>query len=212
MISLGWVEPWVAPFAWLSAIVGGAIFGAGMVVASTCITGLFYKLGHGMLGVLVSLITCSIGDILVYRGHLVRLRETLNHQQIDVEGSNETVVNLFSSSGWILLSILSLIVVVFLWRSPTGDRDKLWRWLPLGLATGLFTSVAWLLADWGGSNYTYGTSSCTDSSFPSCDSGRSTLVTLDCHESGELDPRCFYYCLSIRHPLSGAANETGFRY
>ena len=30
-------------------------FGAGMVVASTCVTGLFYKLGHGMLGTLVAL-------------------------------------------------------------------------------------------------------------------------------------------------------------
>lgn len=28
----------------------------------------------------------------------------------------------------------------------------------MGIATGVFTSLAWLLADWGGSNYTYGTS------------------------------------------------------
>ncbi len=53
MKALGWITPWIPPFAWKANIVGGVIFGVGMVVASSCITGLFYKLGHGMLGTLV---------------------------------------------------------------------------------------------------------------------------------------------------------------
>lgn len=126
MIFLGWIEPWIAPFAWPAAIVGGLIFGSGMVIASTCITGLFYKLGHGMLGVLVALVTWAIGDIVVYRGLLASVRDALNGTQIDVNGESATLINSMGTSGWILLVILGMLIVVFLLRSPAGDRDKLW--------------------------------------------------------------------------------------
>ena len=159
MIYLEWIEPWIAPFAWPAAIVGGVLFGAGMIVASTCITGLFYKLGNGILGILVALLTWALGDIMVYRGPFTGLRDTLNAQQIDVNRASATVINLFGTSGWDLLTILGILILIFLWWSPAGARGKLCRWLLLGLATGLFTSMAWLLADWGGSNYTYGASS-----------------------------------------------------
>jgi uncharacterized membrane protein YedE/YeeE len=41
----------------------------------------------------------------------------------------------------------------------------LWGWLALGLGVGLFTSLAWLLAAWGDSNYPYGTSGVPTSLF-----------------------------------------------
>ena len=62
----GWITPWIPPFSWKANILGGLIFGAGMVVASSCITGFFYKLGHGMLGIVVGLLTWALGDILVF--------------------------------------------------------------------------------------------------------------------------------------------------
>ena len=65
MQVFGWITPWIPPFAWQANIVGGLIFGVGMVVASSCITGFFYKLGHGMLGIIIGLITWALGDIVV---------------------------------------------------------------------------------------------------------------------------------------------------
>ena len=159
MIAFGWIEPWIPPFAWQASIVGGVIFGIGMVIGATCITGLFYKLGHGMLGTLVGLVAWSIGDIVTYRGFLAPLRNSLNAAQISVNGQSATVTNLLGGvPGWLLLGVLGVATAVYLIRSPRGDRDKLWTWLPLGLATGIFTSFIWLLARAGGSNYTYGTS------------------------------------------------------
>ncbi len=159
MIAFGWIEPWIPPFAWQANIVGGVIFGIGMVVAASCITGLFYKLGHGMLGTIVGLIAWSLGDVLAYRGFLLPLRNSLNAAPISVNGQSATVVNLLGSvPGSLLLGLLGVITAVYLYRSPRGDRGKLWSWLPLGLATGIFTSFVWLLARAGGSDYTYGTS------------------------------------------------------
>ena len=165
MTALGWIEPWIPPFAWPANIVGGLIFGVGMVVAASCITGLFYKLGHGMLGTLVGLAAWAIGDILTYRGPLAAWREGLNATQMNIEGQSATLLNSFGPAGLVIVVLLWLAGVVWLWRSPRPDRGKLWSWLALGLGVGLFTSLAWLLAEWGGSNYPYGTSGVPTSLF-----------------------------------------------
>jgi uncharacterized membrane protein YedE/YeeE len=158
LIAVGWIEPWIPPFAWQANISGGLIFGVGMVVAATCITGLFYKLGHGMLGTLVGLATWAIGDIITYRGPLSPVRDGLNASPLTVSGQSATTVNLFDPIGIALIAILGVAVVLYLRRSPQQQRGKLWGWLPLGLAVGLVTSLAWLLAKAGDANYTFGTS------------------------------------------------------
>jgi uncharacterized membrane protein YedE/YeeE len=158
MRALGLIDPWVPPFAWQANIVGGIIFGVGMVAASSCITGLFYKLGHGMLGTLVALVTWALGDILTYRGFLSPLREALNGSQVTVNGQSATLLNLFGPAGVILALGLGVLIAIWLWRSPRSPRGPYWGWVTLGIAVGLFTSLAWLLARAGGANYTFGTS------------------------------------------------------
>ena len=156
---MGWISPWIAPFAPQANIFGGIIFGVGMVVAATCITGLFYKLGHGMLGTLVALATWAIGDILTYRGPLSGLRDGLNANPLTRSGATVDVPTLLGPATPFVLLLAGIGIGAYLWRSPRGERGKLWSWLPLGIATGLFTASAWLLAQAGGSNYPYGTSS-----------------------------------------------------
>ena len=154
--QMGWIDPLIPPFAWQANILGGLIFGAGMVIAASCITGLFYKLGHGMLGTLVGLAAWALGDILVYRGPLSGLRATLS-----AGGTSQTITQLLGSAGWIVLIGLGLVAAFWLWRAPEesrNQRDKLWGWLPLGIVVGSIISLSWLLAKAGGTNYPYGTS------------------------------------------------------
>ena len=159
MIALGWIAPWVAPWAWQANLIGGLIFGAGMVVAATCVTGIFYKLGHGMLGALVGLVTWSIGDLITWRGPLNSLRLALNRNAVAIDDQSATLLNALGGLwGLGLLILLLAAAAVYLWRSPRPGQGDYWSWLPLGAAVGLFTSLAWLLARAGGSNYTFGTS------------------------------------------------------
>jgi uncharacterized membrane protein YedE/YeeE len=161
MKALGWITPWIPPFAWQANLVGGVIFGVGMVVASSCITGLFYKLGHGMLGTLLGLVTWAFGDILVYRGALSGLRDTLNMNPLTISEEVPIVTNLLGSVGWVILILVGLGAAVWLLYSPKSarqSRDKLWGWLPLGIIIGLVISVSWLLAKANNINYPFGTS------------------------------------------------------
>ncbi|MFK7802211.1 MAG: YeeE/YedE family protein [Anaerolineae bacterium] len=157
-IFFGWINPWIAPLAWQANVVGGLIFGAGMVVAKSCITGIFYKLGHGMLGIVVALATWFIGDILTYLGPLSGWRDSLNANPIQIEGASATVGNTLGIFGPILLVILAAAAIYYLYQSPQNDRGKLWGWVPLGIGMGLMLSVAWLVADYAGADYSYGTS------------------------------------------------------
>ena len=165
LIALGWIEPWIPPFVWQANLIGGLIFGVGMVLAATCITGVFYKLGHGMLGMFVAMIAWAVGDIVTYLGPLAPWRESLRVAQIMVKGESATLLNAWGVWGWLLLGLLGLVTAVYLIRSPRHARRKLWDWLRLGLVMGLFLSLAWLLADLGGSNYTFGTSGVPSSLF-----------------------------------------------
>jgi hypothetical protein len=158
MISQGWIQPWIAPFAWQANLVGGLIFGAGMVVAATCVTGLFYKLGHGMLGTLVGLATWALGDWLAYVGPLTTIRARLNGPTIEAAGNVATLANIAGSSSWLIPAVLGAAILIYLWRSPRPSRGKLLSWLPLGVAIGLMIPLAWILAEAGGSDYPYGTS------------------------------------------------------
>lgn len=158
MIALGWIDPWIPPLVPGANILGGLIFGVGMVVAATCSTGIFYKLGHGMLGISVALIFWAAGDLLVYAGPLRSLRDALIANPIMPSGENPTLVSLLGPAGWLLAAALIMLAAFYLVRSPIKARGKLWNWLTLGAATGVFTAAVWLIAQPLGINYTFGTS------------------------------------------------------
>lgn len=156
--ALGWIDPWVPPLTLQANLIGGAIFGVGMVAASSCITGLFYKLGHGMLGTLVALFFWVLGDIITYVGPLSPLRDGLQ-APLTVSGQSPTLINAFAPYGWVVAVLAGLGIAIWLLRSPRKDRGAYWGWLILGGILGVFIGVSWLMARLGGTNYPYGTSS-----------------------------------------------------
>jgi uncharacterized protein len=157
----GTISPFVPPLAWKANLVGGAIFGVGMVLASSCVTGLFYKLGEGMLGAVVGLAAWAVGDIVTYRGFLSGLRDDLNADPITRTGSAVTVGNL-GGAGEVLATVAviaaGVATIVWLVRSPRTDRRPLWAWPLLGVATAAVIVGGWVLAAADDQDYPFGTS------------------------------------------------------
>ncbi len=165
LVGFGVIDPYIAPFAWGSALVGGLVFALGMVVAQTCVSGMFYKLGHGMLGMVVALAAWAVGDLLAYRGPLNGVRESLQDTVVHggTGGGDQHVLFdwIDTPLNWIVVFIAVLAMGFHLCMGPvrkSEDRAKLLDWKPLGLAAAGVLSAAWLLVAINGNNYTFGTS------------------------------------------------------
>ena len=168
----GLIDPFIPPLAPGAALVGGLLFGAGMVIAQTCISGIFYKLGAGMLGMFVALIAWAVGDIITWRGPLSGVREQLNADPVMAtasDGTQEaaTVSSWLGPLGIILIIVAGLGLATWVARDEavavpshdalTGRAPKL-RGARLGFATAAVMTTAWLLVRWHDFDYTYGTS------------------------------------------------------
>jgi len=172
-VALDVIEPFVPPFAPWAALVGGGLFGVGMVIAKTCISGMFYKFGAGMVAMIVAIAAWAAGDIVTWRGPLRGLRESLNQNPITAtadDGAEQvaTLTSWLGPLGFVLLILAGLGLAAWVARDEavavpshdalTGSAPKL-SGVRLGLATGWVMTLAWLLTRWHGFDYSFGTSS-----------------------------------------------------
>lgn len=161
LIAFEYITPYIPPFVWQANLIGGLLFGAGMVIASTCITGMFYKLGHGMVGTIFAIAGWAVGDVLTYRGPLEPLRQRLTESTIDFEGEAATLTA-GGPGGFVVVAVFVLAAGIALWLarddSSARQRNKLLGWVPLGLALAAVHVVAWLFLGDSAPNYTFGTS------------------------------------------------------
>lgn len=128
----------------VSNIVGGLVFGIGMAVAASCVSGLFYKLGAGMLGALVGLAGWAAGELLANQvsfgdDRLLAGRETL-----------PTLLGLPRLA--VAVVVAGAVAAVLAWRAR-------WRWvglwgrLSIGVALGLAAIWTWIMAGWAGVDF-----------------------------------------------------------
>jgi uncharacterized protein len=128
MVGLGWIEARQSIYGgpqllWLSLLVGGLMFGVGMVLASGCGSKSLVRLGGGNLKALVVLLVLGLSGFATLKGLTAVLRvRTLDTVALQLPGGQD-VPSLVG--GWLGLA-------------PTGIA-----W-PLGLAIGL-SLVAWVL-------------------------------------------------------------------
>lgn len=142
------------PFDPVRNIAGGLIIGVGMVVALSCVSGLFYKLGAGMLGALVGLAGWFAGDVGARDVELPGERRVLDG------GEEGTLPNVLSDAlpgpdlpeFGVALVLLAGVVVLLLKVRPAVPKGG-WRWPVAGVALGLATTAAWALAGWGDAGF-----------------------------------------------------------
>jgi uncharacterized protein len=124
-------------------VVGGVVFGVGMVVAASCVSGLFYKLGSGMLGALVGLVGWAGGELVA--------------RQVDLGGERilagrETLPTLLDVPRVVVASAVLLVVAVALSRTRRDRPTRSWQWAwpTAGVALGLAATWTWVMAGAGG--------------------------------------------------------------
>lgn len=172
--SLGVIQLAPKKLIWLSAIVGGIIFGVGTVLGGGCISGCMYKGATGNINSIVALLTIPIGISLVDYGPLKGLNEYLLTFVID--GNDGKAITLHSLLGlpyWLLVLFFLAVTITFLLiskaknktKSKVVNKDKFefkniftksWKPWQAGILIGIIAMLAWLSSLQTGRNYPLG--------------------------------------------------------
>lgn len=146
---------WSERFPWLSYLVGGALFGYGMILAGGCPQRCLVKAGQGNLKAAATLLVVAIVALMTLRGAFAPLRAgaldavsaTLAGPQ-DLGGLLGRALSMSPTViRWALTSGLAAAVFVLAWR-VRGQIDAS-HWVG-GLVVGLLVGAAFFLTGWVG--------------------------------------------------------------
>ncbi len=162
---LGWVTLNPKPFIWLNFIVGGVIFGVGMVLAGGCVSGCLFKAGSGNLNSMAGLV-----GIPIEFGPLSSFHRYMKQFIIRSEdGSSITLSSLTGIPYWMLAIGFGIVTLVLVFmrskQKPKSTEIKSveeriffqsWKPWVAGAAIGLLSISAYLSSAASGRNYPLG--------------------------------------------------------
>ena len=130
-------------------VTGGVIIGIGMIVAKSCVSGLFYKLGSGMLGALVGLAGWGAGELLARQ-------ITLPGPTVLSGGEGATIPGLLGLPRLAVALLILVVVAIALWRRPGRESTEhrwQWGWRRTGVGLGAAITAGWALASLGDAGF-----------------------------------------------------------
>ncbi len=130
-------------------VVGGVIIGVGMVVALSCASGLFYRLGSGMVGAGVGLVGWAFGELTGRQVHLPG-------PTVLGGGARATIPAVLGVDRLLVaLVFLTLVLLALGWHRSHDSKAHRWQWEGpvLGLALALVTVGGWALAGAAGASF-----------------------------------------------------------
>lgn len=154
MAWLGWIDPAQTIYAsgrviWLSALVGGGLFGFGMVLASGCGSKTLVRIGGGSLKSLVVFFVMGVAAFATMRGVTAVLRvNTVDRVAFDMAPGSAIPAWLAAAFGWAPAQTGLLVgggvgLALVLWAvAGRGFRGALDNWLA-GLGIGAAVAAMW---------------------------------------------------------------------
>ncbi len=164
-------------FAWGANIVGGFIFGIGMVLAAGCASGTTYRVGEGMMGSLVALLGYGSAAYFTKFGAFNPIASFLQTETKITysDGSNLTVFGDLTPTFMLIIGIVSIALIAFFWifkelkAKKAENRSMLdfsnlgvkifkkgWHWAPTGIGIGVLGWFAYVSSAAAGRNYPLG--------------------------------------------------------
>jgi len=148
--TLGLVDIPLRPLHWLSNILGGLLFGAGMILSGGCSGSTWYRVGEGAIGAWVVLLGFAIGATTAGVGLLAPVRTSLQRPTISLgDGGAPTLANIVGLSPWIVLVVLAGAGAIWLARAPREPEHGKWSWPVTGVAVGVMIAVGWWASTYG---------------------------------------------------------------
>jgi uncharacterized membrane protein YedE/YeeE len=171
--GLGLVTLNVKPMFWLNYVVGGLLFGSGMVLAGGCVSGCLYKAATGNLNSIAALLAMPFGMAMVEYGPLSGLFARM--KTMVIRASDGSPLGLPAATGipyWVLAVVFAVgtLLVVVAKRpgarrareSPPDGRTihrlltRPWKPWKAGVAIGILAAFAYVSSAASGRNYPLG--------------------------------------------------------
>ena len=133
----------------LATLLGGLIFGVGMVLANCCGSGAWFRSGEGALGSFITLITFSITMASTQTGSLKNMINGLTANPTEIDNIYLT----FGISPWVFVAFLVLITLVLIKKTIRSDNASSLTPFITSTFIGLLGIVAWYFSAQAGRNY-----------------------------------------------------------
>lgn len=154
MMSVGLLRQNFVPIA---NIVGGFLFGMGIVLAGGCASGIVYRVGEGQAAAFVAVIGFFLGIVMTLDGLLSPLYRYLKSFGVTIFGkANPALWDLFGSGPvvkWVTIAVFSVGALAFILKGkPTFGKSKSkgYTWGLTGVLIGFLTIGAWWISSFFG--------------------------------------------------------------
>jgi uncharacterized membrane protein YedE/YeeE len=137
-------------------VLGGFLFGIGIVLAGGCASGIVYRIGEGQLSALTAIIGFFFGAVMTADGLLSPINSYLKSYRVEINGTTSPAIwDLFGGSAvakWATIAVFCAAVLIFVFKGkPTfKSKSKGFAWGFTGLAIGFLTIVAWWVSSYFG--------------------------------------------------------------
>jgi uncharacterized membrane protein YedE/YeeE len=173
--TIGLIKLNPKPLIWASYIVGGILFGIGIVLAGGCVSGCLFKTGQGNINSMAGLVGIPLGVAAVEHGPLQGFANYLKQFIIkDVEGGSVTFSSVTGLPFGLLAIIFGILTLIGAWSLKKRSSNKIpfkrdsnitfmQRWLTVpwkpwqaGIAIGILAGLAYMSSAASGRNYPLG--------------------------------------------------------
>ena len=134
-------------------VIGGYVFGMGIVMAGGCGSGILFRVGEGTLAYVLAVFGFFFGIVVVKFGFLKPLYDLLISQVIWVgEDTVPTLYNVIGLNKWIVIAVVCAPMLWFVYQGkPFKKAKKGYSWYMVGALIGLIAVAAfWASAYFGG--------------------------------------------------------------
>jgi uncharacterized membrane protein YedE/YeeE len=155
LAATGWVDAtrtlaWSPRLPWASCIVGGLIFGYGMILADGCPQRSLVKAGSGSLRSALVAVVAALAAVMTLRGVLAPVRanalDVWSVQLGGPQGLGHVIASATSlppvALGWVLAALVFAVTVGYAWRQHRGALRQTWAG---GIGVGLILIAAVVL-------------------------------------------------------------------
>lgn len=137
-------------------VIGGYIFGMGIVLAGGCGSGILYRVGEGNLAYVLAVFGFFFGISTANYGILSPIDKLLKSQivwkVVDDEEVVPTLYNILGVNKWVVIAVVCSALLWFVLKGkPFQKAKKGYSWAVAGVLVGVLAVVAfWASAKWSG--------------------------------------------------------------